>query len=111
MIYVSGQPITSTLTFALVDNYGQVMSTDDHSVLTISATSGASGAKVIGNTDVTVEKGIAKFSTITFINLPGSSDIRYTVTSSNINYVNILNAFNKTSADLLQSFSINFRLC
>lgn len=109
--YVSGQAITGTLTFALVDNYGQTITTDNTSVLTISAASGSNGAKVIGNTDVTVSQGVASFTSITFINQPGTSSIAYTVTSSNINYVNIQNAFNKSQSDLIQKFSINFRLC
>ncbi|MBK8156505.1 MAG: hypothetical protein IPK55_11160 [Streptococcus sp.] len=77
------------------------MKTDNTSVLTISAAAGSSGAKVIGNTDVTVSSGIATFSSITFINQPGTNSISYTVTSSNINYVNIQNAFNKTLQDLI----------
>lgn len=74
------------------------MSTDSASVLTIAPATSSGGAKVIGNTDVTVLNGIASFTGITFINTPGSSNVAYTVTSSNINYANILLAFNLTEA-------------
>lgn len=40
--------------FALVDSFGEEITTDSESVFTISASDANSGAKVIGNTDVTV---------------------------------------------------------
>jgi len=70
-----------------------VIFTDSESVLTISAVDQAS-AKVIGNTDVTVEKGRAIFNDITFITDPGSANIQYQITSSNIDYEQLLRAYN-----------------
>lgn len=66
--YVSGQAILTEMKFALVDSFGEIIKTDSESVFTISAaTSGGSGAKVIGNTDVTVIQGEGTFKDITFI--------------------------------------------
>ena len=62
--------------FTLVDPYDKVILTDSESILTISAVD-QSNAKVIGNTDVTVDKGKATFSDITFITEPGSNNVEF----------------------------------
>ena len=61
--------------FALVDSFGEEIKTDSESVFTISASSSSSGAKVIGNTDVTVTEGIGNFKDITFIVTPGTQAV------------------------------------
>jgi predicted outer membrane repeat protein len=74
--YVSGQPILNEMRFALVDSFGEKITTDSESVFTISATtSGGQGAKVIGNTDVTVTQGIGFFKDVTFIVAPGTKGV------------------------------------
>jgi len=71
---VSGQAIDATMEmrFALVDSFGEEITTDSESVFTISASDTSSGAKVIGNTDVTVTQGVGIFKDITFIVEPGT---------------------------------------
>ncbi len=75
--YVSGQAIDTTMEmkYALVDSFGEVIKTDSESVFTISAGGTSAGAKVIGNTDVTVVEGVGTFKDITFIVTPGTPDV------------------------------------
>lgn len=87
--------------FALVDSFGEIIKTDSESVFTISASTSATGAKVIGNTDVTVVEGVGTFKDITFIVTPGTPDVLYQVTSSNIDYDKLKKAFNVELSDLL----------
>ena len=102
-VYVSGQAIDTTMEmkFALVDSFGEIIKTDSESVFTISASTSATGAKVIGNTDVTVVEGVGTFKDITFIVTPGTPDVLYQVTSSNIDYDKLKKAFNVELSDLL----------
>jgi predicted outer membrane repeat protein len=94
--YVSGQTIKTPIVFNLVDGYDEVILTDSSSILTISAVD-QTKARVIGNTDVTVTEGVATFNDITFITTPGSVNIQYQITSSNINFDRLLTAYGITS--------------
>lgn len=80
--------------FALVDSFGEVIKTDSESVFTIASGGTNAEAKVIGNTDVTVEQGIGTFKDITFIVPPGTPGVKYQVTSSNIDNDKLKKAFN-----------------
>lgn len=87
--------------YALVDSFGEIIKTDSESVFTISAGTTSTGAKVIGNTDVTVVEGVGTFKDITFIVTPGTQAVQYQVTSSNIDYDKLKKAFNVELSDLL----------
>jgi hypothetical protein len=84
-----------------------VITTDSESVLTISAIDQAI-SKVIGNTDVTVVNGLATFSDITFITKPGSQNVEYQISSSNIDFAKILKAYGITGTSVMQKISVDF---
>jgi len=108
-IYVSGQKISDQIQYKLVDKDGLVITTDSDSVISIAPES--LGNKVIGNTDVTVVNGVATFSDITFISSPGAKNIKYTVSSSNIDQTKISQAFGMTLSQTTQTVTLDFRDC
>ena len=107
--YVSGQQIEKTIQYKLVDHDGVTIATDDDSVITISPVE--STDKVIGNTDVTVNKGVATFQDVTFISKPGAKQVSYTVSSSNIDETKISGAFGMQMSDTIQTLTMDFREC
>lgn len=107
--YVSGQEIKKEIKYKLVDPDGLTIATDSDSVITIAPVS--SNDRVIGNTDVTVENGVAIFSDITFISSPGAKNISYLISSSNIDETKLKDAFNLTLANTTQTMTISFRKC
>lgn len=107
--YVSGQSIVSEIKYRLVDRDGLTIATDSDSVITIAPDDTSN--RVIGNTDVTVENGVATFSDITFISKPGAQNIKYTVSSSNIDETKITTAFGMSLSETTQELDISFREC
>jgi predicted outer membrane repeat protein len=107
--YVSGQSIVTEIRYKLVDVDGLTIATDSDSVITISPENSAN--RVIGNTDVTVVNGIATFSDITFISKPSAKNVKYIVSSSNIDETKISTAFSLSLANTTQTLTIDFRDC
>ena len=108
-IYVSGQQIEKLIQYKLIDHDGLTIATDSDSVITISPVQ--STDKVIGNTDVTVNNGVATFKDVTFISKPGAKAVSYTVSSSNINEAKISTAFGMTLLETIQTLTLDFREC
>jgi predicted outer membrane repeat protein len=108
-VYVSGQPISDPIQYKLVDHDGHTIATDSDSVITMSPVKDSD--KVIGNTDVTVNKGVATFKDVTFISGPGAKGVSFTVSSSNIDETKIGTAFSMNINQTIQTLTLDFRDC
>ena len=104
--YVSGQAVEQPIIFQLLDVNDNPILTDTDSVLTISSVD-QTVAKVIGNTDVTN----AQFTDITFIAAPGTANIEYQVSSSNIDLDRLETALGITEEEVISVISVDFREC
>ena len=80
----SGTQINNNITFAVVNNEGNIDDSDNKSSIRILPID--SETDVEGQTTVVVKNGIATFSNTIFVGTPGKNNVKYELKTSAINY-------------------------
>jgi len=105
----SGLSYNGSLSLELVDYDGQIMNQQSSKVVKINAVT--PNASISGINYAKFTEGVAEFPDLVFESIPGSTNVKYSLTSSAIDSSVVSAALSNSSNEFNSELEVNFRFC